>query len=67
MLLNFCCYWRENTFFNKTWFGNAGNKIPILPQNNIDIAIFLLIYCEDVLIAAQLTMNEAGLSADSEV
>lgn len=44
-----------------------GNKIPILPQNDIDIANFLLMYCEDVLITAQLTMNEADLPADSEI
>lgn len=31
------------------------------------IAIFLFLYCEGVLITAQLTMNEAGLSADSKV
>lgn len=35
--------------------------------NDTDIAIFLLMYCEDVLITAQLTMNEAGLPADSEI
>lgn len=57
----------ERMLFNKTWFGNAGNKIPILPQNDIDIANFLLMYCEDVLITAQLTMNEADLPTDSEI
>lgn len=41
MLLNFIT--GENRY--------ADDKISVLSQNNQDIAIFLLIHCEDVLIA----------------
>lgn len=42
------CYW--TLLLVKTRFANADNKIPVFPQNNIDIAIFYC-YTEDVLVA----------------
>lgn len=46
--------------FQKTWFGNTGNKIPVLPQNNTDVAIFLFVHSKRVCWSFCLAGNEWG-------
>lgn len=50
-LYNMILVWCWTLLLGRTRFDKADSEVPLLPQNNIDIATFLLIYCEGVLIA----------------